>query len=104
MNTPTGIRDICTRIATPKDIPFLAEHHRKMFEEIWEKSGLPVDLSQFALLETEYAKKIANEFKYGTCTSWVIQIGERIVSSGAISIVSYVPVPYDLSSRDRISP
>jgi len=99
MHDPTGTGNVCIRIAGEEDIPCLAIHHRMMFEEIRESTGLPLDPPGLAVLEKEYAQKLAGEFRSGTCISWVIQIGERIVSSGAISIVPYVPVPHDLSCR-----
>lgn len=99
MNELADNREVCIRVATPDDITVLAKHHRMMFEEIWEIKGIPTDKSGLASLEKEYAKKLTNEFKSGTCISWVVQIGDQIVSSGAISIVSYVPVPHDLSLR-----
>jgi GNAT superfamily N-acetyltransferase len=99
MNDLAGNGKSCIRIATGEDIPRLAIHHRMMFEEIQEKDGVHTDPSGMAVLEKEYAEKLAREFKSGTCISWVAQTGNRIVSSGAISIVSYVPVPHDLSPR-----
>ena len=33
------------REATVSDIPLLAIHHRKMFEEIWEKNGEDIDIA-----------------------------------------------------------
>lgn len=99
MNQPASNKEVCLRVATPDDITVLAKHHRMMFEEIWEIKGIPTDPSGLASLEKEYAKKLTNEFKSGTCSSWVVQIGDQIVSSGAISIVVYVPVPHDLSPR-----
>ncbi len=99
MNEPTGNSEIGIRVATPDDIPVLAQHHRMMFEEIWERKGIPTDPSGLASLEMEYAKKLTSEFNTGTCISWVVQSRGKIVSSVAISIFSYVPVPHDLSSR-----
>jgi GNAT superfamily N-acetyltransferase len=99
MNELPGNREECIRIATTGDIPVLAKHHRMMFEEIWERKDIPTDPSGLASLEKEYAKKLTNEFKSGTCISWVVESGNHIVSSGAISIVLYVPVPHDLSLR-----
>jgi len=55
MNEPAGDNEGCLRIATPEDIPFLVKHHRKMFEEIREKTGNPVNLSILAALETKIA-------------------------------------------------
>lgn len=99
MNELAGNCEGCLRVATPGDISHLAKHHRMMFEEIGEKRGIPTDPSALASLEQEYAKKLAREFESGTCISWVIQAGDRIVSSGAISILSYVPVPHDPTLR-----
>jgi GNAT superfamily N-acetyltransferase len=99
MNDPAGNNEGCLRIAIPKDIPFLVKHHRKMFEEIREMTGNPVNPATLAALEKEYGEKLAREIPSGTCIAWVVQSGDNIVSSGAISIVSYVPVPHDLSSR-----
>jgi GNAT superfamily N-acetyltransferase len=98
MNDPAGNHEGFLRIATPEDIPFLAHHHRKMFEEIREKTGNPADLPLLAALEKEYSVKLAREIPSGACIAWVVVSGDRIVSSGAISIVSYVPVPHDMSS------
>jgi GNAT superfamily N-acetyltransferase len=87
------------RIATREDIPVLAEHHRKMFEEIWEKKGVASDPAGLRALETAYAGKLSKEMKTGACTAWVAVTDDRIVASGAVSIVSYVPVPFDLSTK-----
>jgi GNAT superfamily N-acetyltransferase len=89
----------CIRLAFKEDIPRLAIHHRQMFEEIQERNGTFPDPSGMAVLEKEYAGKLAREFNTGTCISWVAEAGNRIVASGAISILPYVPVPYDLSCR-----
>jgi GNAT superfamily N-acetyltransferase len=94
-----GDNEGCLRRATPEDIPFLVNHHRKMFEEIREKTGNPADLPVLAEMEIEYSGKLVREIPNGACIAWVVLIGEHIVSSGAVSIVSYVPVPADLSSR-----
>lgn len=99
MNDPAGDHEGFLRIATPEDIPVLLNHHRKMFEEIREKTGNPVDPSLLIALENEYRIKLAREIPTGTCIAWVVDIGDHIVSSGAVSIVSYVPVPHDLSSN-----
>ena len=99
MSDPAGDNECCLRIATPEDIPILVNHHRKMFEEIREKTGNPADPAALAALEKEYSGKLSREIPCGACIAWVVQIGDSIVSSGAISIVSYVPVPHDLSSR-----
>jgi GNAT superfamily N-acetyltransferase len=92
-------QDPSIRLATQEDIPTLAYHHRKMFEEIWEKKSRASDPALLSALEEEYARKLTDELKSGTCIAWVTVLEGRIVSSGAISILSYVPVPHDLSSK-----
>jgi len=85
--------------ATLEDMVSLAQHHRRMFEEIWEKQNRAVDPAVLANLEQAYAGKLAEELKSGACVAWVVDRAGRIVSSGAISILSYVPVPHDLSPK-----
>jgi GNAT superfamily N-acetyltransferase len=87
------------RPATRDDIPVLAIHHRKMFEEIREKSGNPLDLSVLPALERAYAEKLRAELGSGACVAWVVEAEGRVVASGAVSTMSYVPVPHDLSLR-----
>jgi GNAT superfamily N-acetyltransferase len=83
------------RIATQDDIPLLARHHRMMFEEIWEQGSKPFDPQAMSVLEQEYTAKLSSEFTSGSCRAWVVQESDRIVSSGAVSIVPYVPTPLD---------
>lgn len=86
------------RIGTYNDIPWLAIHHRKMFEEIWDKKGSPLDQSSLQILEETYTTRLHDGFMDGSCSAWVICKNERIISSGAVSICTYVPNPHDLSS------
>lgn len=95
--TDCGEPDI--RVAAREDILSLAAHHRKMFEEIRSNAATPVDQPVLVALETTYAGKLTEEFESGACVAWVMVTGDRIIASGAISIVSYVPVPHDLSLR-----
>ena len=70
-----------------------------MFEEIWEKKGQPIDNSAGNEIEQAYSLKLAAELQAGSCRSWLIEKGEQVVASGAITIVSLVPTPNDLSTR-----
>ncbi|OPX63369.1 MULTISPECIES: GNAT family N-acetyltransferase [unclassified Methanoregula] len=99
MTLPAADDEGCVRLATPGDIPLLETHHRIMFEEIRRKSGDAADPAVLGVVGIEYAKKLAREIPAGDCVAWILQIGDRGVSSGAISIVSYVPVPHDPHSR-----
>ena len=78
------------------DVQILAVHHRKMFEEIWEQKGLKIDSDQAKKLESAYLDKVTKQIPKGVCKAWVIRNGDVIIASGAITIVSFVPVPFDL--------
>jgi hypothetical protein len=53
------------------------------------------DKNTFATLEKRYLEKLKEQLPTGQCRAVVIEIGNRIVSSGAFSITSLVPVPND---------
>ena len=91
--------DMVVREASKSDIPKLALYHRKMFEEIWALKGDCLDPARAVEVESAYALKLANEMETATCRAWVIEDRGEIVASGAISIVSFVPNPVDLSPK-----
>lgn len=95
-STQSGI-DI--RPAGAADIPILASHHKKMFEEIWRERGDQLDSAKADEIENAYARKLSVELESGICRAWVAEEEGGIVSSGAITISSFVPNPSDLSSR-----
>jgi len=79
------------------DIHILAVHYRKMFEEICERGAAPLDNATAAELESSYADKLVRQMPSETCKAWVIKDNGRIIASGAITIVSFVPVPADVN-------
>ncbi|MDY7032405.1 MAG: hypothetical protein SVY10_10940 [Thermodesulfobacteriota bacterium] len=83
------------------DIPILAVHHRKMFEEIWEQKGLRIEIVIAKELESAYLKKITKQIPEGLCKAWIIKHDDQIIASGAITIVTFVPVPSDLNHNMR---
>jgi len=91
--------EVVLRDAAERDIPRLGIHHRKMFEEIWERKGENIDISICKGIGKAYRQKLKQELIKGPCKAWVIENEDRIVASGAITIVSFVPTPNDLSSR-----
>ena len=99
MTVPAAEDEGYIRFATSDDIPLLELHHRIMFGEIREKSGNPADPEVLGVVGIEYAKKLVREIPSGDCVAWILQLGDRAVASGAVSIVSYVPVPHDPFSR-----
>ena len=85
--------------ATIDDVQILAIHHRKMFEEIWEQKGLFIEKVRAKELETAYSEKIIKQLPEGICKAWVIKTDNKIIASGAITIVSFVPVPSDINHK-----
>lgn len=82
--------------ATLDEARILAKHHRKMFQEIWEQQGLIIENNRAEELESAYIDKITKQIPEGICKAWVIKKDDEIIASGAITIVSFVPVPSDL--------
>jgi mRNA-degrading endonuclease RelE of RelBE toxin-antitoxin system len=66
------MNDIAIRSAARKDIPYLAMHHRKMFEEIWEQKEEKIDPAVWLRLEEAYVCKLERELPEGTCRAWVV--------------------------------
>ncbi|MBI4618669.1 MAG: hypothetical protein HY739_00655 [Desulfobacterales bacterium] len=87
------------REAAGDDISIMAAHHRKMFEEIWELKGEHLGTVRAREIEKAYTQKLETEMESGVCKAWVIEDKGKIVSSGAITLVSFVPNPSDLSSK-----
>ena len=99
MNEPSKTNGFTLRQATEQDIRQLSIHHRKMFEEIWEKNGQQIDNASSIEIEQAYSRKLSKELPVGSCRSWLIENGNQIVASGAITVVSLVPTPSDFSSK-----
>ena len=93
------IFDMHIREALIGDISIMAEYHRRMFEEIWEKKGEHLDAVKASEIEKAYTEKLETEMNSGACKAWVIEDKGEIISSGAITFVSFVPTPNDLSSK-----
>lgn len=95
----TDIAEMNLREAFIRDISALAKHHISMFEEIWAQKGEPISAVKAKEIEKAYTQKLESEMDGGICKAWVIESEGVIVSSGAITFVSFVPTPYDLSSK-----
>lgn len=113
------VEAITYRSATPADIPLLASHHRRMFEEMRtldannvprdsccgpeNTTAFPLAIVQMATqtrpdfdkLEAAMAEKLSLQIKDGSCVAWLAFNGSTPVASGGISIISTVPVPED---------
>jgi GNAT superfamily N-acetyltransferase len=86
------------REASSRDIPVMATHHRKMFEEIWEQKGEYLGTARSIEIENAYIEKLTTELASGICKAWVIE-GDAIIASVGITFVSFAPNPTDLSSK-----
>jgi len=93
------ISEMNLREALFSDISVMAVHHRNMFEEIWEQKGEHLGTVRAVEVEKAYTNKLETEMDCGICKAWVVESKGEIVSSGAITFVSFVPNPYDLSSK-----
>jgi GNAT superfamily N-acetyltransferase len=85
------------RFAKSEDIPILVRHHCLMFEEILTLKGMDIDNSAFRKIETAHNDKLEKQLSDGSCVAWLIEYNKDIVASGAVSIISMVPVPDDPS-------
>jgi GNAT superfamily N-acetyltransferase len=83
--------------ASVEDIPILVQHHRWMFEEIWNTRNLELNKQNLKEMDVAYQKKLNEEITNGICKAWVIKEDDQIIASGAISITSMVPNPADSS-------
>lgn len=90
--------DYKIRKATERDIPQLSIHHSEMFKEIWKNKGKSQGDSESFELGNAYSQKLNRELG-NLCRCWVIETGRELVASGALTIVSFVPIPDDSSSR-----
>jgi len=90
---------IMIRKASIADIPFLTEHHEKMFREIFGKKGYRVNENDFFLMKSVYGSKLADQFVDGSCFAWIYHNDDILISSLAVTILRSVPVPYDPQDR-----
>lgn len=82
------------RLATPEDIPVLVNHYHRMFKAILESRSRDHSAIDWHTLDQRYLKKLTLELGRGCC-AWVAHIDSQIISSGAVTTLSMVPVPDD---------
>jgi GNAT superfamily N-acetyltransferase len=85
--------------ASDHEISTLVRHHLRMFEDIWEKKGISFPKEVGDKISASYNLKLRTELNSGSCSAWIGMSDGSIVSSGAVSIVSYVPNPNDTSGK-----
>ncbi len=86
-------------LASVNDILILVSHHRKMFEELWIQRNLELHEEKLKEMDEAYEQKLNEELAAGLCCAWIIKEKEKVIASGAISIVSMVPLPSDSTYR-----
>ena len=91
------MNDIILRKATKEDIHTLSNHHARMFEEMFIIAGKPIDKGDLTSLHRKYQEKLENQLPTSQCQSVIAEKNNKIIASGAVSIMSYVPVPGDLN-------
>lgn len=85
------------QVAAHNDIRELGTHHRRMFEEIWQQEGRDLSVERGREIERAYIAKLEKEIPAGACRVWVVRDERRIVASGGVTLVSFVPVPDDVN-------
>jgi GNAT superfamily N-acetyltransferase len=96
---PNTQNEFPLRQARLDDIPTLVSHHRRMFEEILTARNEPFTVSQLESMDKAYAEKLQIQLANGICTAWIIEDKNRIIASGAVSLMTTVPVPADPSCQ-----
>ena len=86
------------QFAQSEDILILVNHHRLMFEEIYQINNIKTDSKGWEAMDEAYGKKLDLELPVGTCMACGIKIKNRMISSGAITFASMVPLPEDPTS------
>ncbi len=89
----------CLCQAKKEDIPLLALHHVRMFEEIRAIEGKTCDPDKMAQMELAYKAKLQAGLGTGALAAWVAKADGRVAASGAVSFISLVPVPEDPSDQ-----
>ncbi|MDA8137233.1 MAG: GNAT family N-acetyltransferase [Desulfobacteraceae bacterium] len=85
------------RPANLEEIPILARHHRRMFEDMWQQKNDRLEPSLARQLESAYQRKLEQQIPEGIYRSWVAEENGGILASGAVTVVSHLPVPIDLN-------
>lgn len=83
------------RKANISDIPILANHHERMFREIYQFEKKKIIENAFKKMAGSYKTKLHKQFRDNSCIAWIYEYNHRIVASAAISKINVVSTPYD---------
>ncbi len=87
------------REAGLEDIDFISASHVKMFAEMMHRQGDRLTSAAAEEMHESMRGKLLVEMPAKTCRAWLIENHRQAVSTGALSILSLVPSPYDRSCR-----
>lgn len=87
------------REAGLEDIDCIAAGHVKMFAEMMDHLGDALAPATNRQVHESMRVKLLEEMPAKTCRAWLIENDRQAVSTGALSILSLVPSPKNLSCR-----
>ena len=87
------------RLANIDDIPALVQHRRWMFEDIALSEKQRFNADELDQMDTKYAADLQRHLTDGRLQAWVIESDYRIVASGAIWYLDWLPRPDDFTGR-----
>jgi len=88
-------KEYTVRSALIDDIPVLVDHHCLMCGEVEHFTHVDTNSEAYEKLKVSYRKKLEFELKHSICKSWIVEVNNKALASGTISILSMVPSPID---------
>jgi predicted GNAT family acetyltransferase len=87
------------REANIDDSPDLVQHRRWMFEDMALAENHRLNADDLDRMDREYADKVQQHLIDGRLRAWVIEGDDRVVASGAIWFIDWLPRPDDFTGR-----
>jgi predicted GNAT family acetyltransferase len=87
------------REANIDDIPALVQHRRWMFEDMALVENHRLDPADLDQMDKKYADDLQQHLIDGRLRAWVIEGDDRIVASGSIWFLDWLPRPDDFTGR-----
>lgn len=80
-------------------IPVLVNHHRLMFEDIIVSENVKYDICNWDDMEMSYREKLQRQLLSEDCIAFILMFEDKIVASGAVSIMELVPLPNETNCK-----
>jgi predicted GNAT family acetyltransferase len=87
------------REANIDDIQSLVQHRRWMFEDMALADNRHLDADDLDRMDHKYADDLQQHLIDGRLRAWVLEGDDRIVASGAIWFLDWLPRPDDFTGR-----